>query len=73
MNEKEVAALQEERRGYVMRNLPDRVAAVDEVLASFGVHVDDEGHVEQDEHVDQDTHDVELAVEDGGKSNRRKK
>ena len=31
-----VAALQEERRGYVARNLPDRVKLVDAELARMG-------------------------------------
>ena len=31
-----IAALLEERRGYVVRNLPDRVKAVDEQLARLG-------------------------------------
>lgn len=32
----EIAALLAERRGYVMRGLPDRVKAVDERLARLG-------------------------------------
>jgi hypothetical protein len=32
----EIAALLEERRGYVMRGLPDRVQAVDAQLALLG-------------------------------------
>jgi len=42
-----VAALIEERRGYVVRGLADRVAQVDAELARFGVAVDDAaGNVE---------------------------
>lgn len=33
-----IAALLEERRGYVLRNLPDRVAEVDARLAWLGYH-----------------------------------
>lgn len=36
-----VAALLDERRGYVLRGRADRVAAVDCVLANFGIAVDD--------------------------------
>lgn len=32
----DITALLEERRGYVMRGLPDRVKAVDEQLAALG-------------------------------------
>jgi hypothetical protein len=35
--QKQIAALQEERRGYVVRNLQDRVKAVDEQLRALGV------------------------------------
>jgi hypothetical protein len=35
-----VAALLEERRGYVLRNLADRVAQVDAELARYGVAVE---------------------------------
>jgi hypothetical protein len=34
-----VDALLRERNGYVVRNLPDRVAAVDAALESLGVEV----------------------------------
>ena len=46
MNEAFVPALLEERRGYVIRDLPDRVAAVDVELAKFGVAVDDDGEAD---------------------------
>ena len=36
MSENRIRALLEERRGYVLRNLPDRVAAVDAELAALG-------------------------------------
>ena len=34
-DERYIAALETERKGYVMRGLPDRVAAVDEQLAFY--------------------------------------
>jgi len=39
---RDVQALQEERRGYVIRNLPDRVALVDAELAALGFAVADD-------------------------------
>ena len=33
---KQIEALLEERRGYVMRNLPDRIKAVDAALRELG-------------------------------------
>ena len=36
-NEKLISALQEERRGYVMRKLTKRIEAVDEQLQALGV------------------------------------
>lgn len=41
-NESMVAALIEERRGYVVRGLANRVAQVDEQLKAFGFAVNDE-------------------------------
>jgi hypothetical protein len=35
-----VAGLIEERRGYVLRDLPDRIAQVDSELARFGAAVE---------------------------------
>lgn len=40
-----IAALLEERRGYVQRNLPDRVKAVDAELARLGHRVAPEAAV----------------------------
>jgi hypothetical protein len=40
-----IAALLEERRGYVMRGLPDRVAVVDAELARLGHRVAPEAAV----------------------------
>jgi hypothetical protein len=37
----DVNALLEERRGYVLRGLKDRVTQVDVALEAFGVKVDD--------------------------------
>lgn len=36
MSENRIRALLEERRGYVLRDLPDRVAAVDAELTRLG-------------------------------------
>jgi hypothetical protein len=41
----EIDALLDERRGYVMRGLPDRVKAVDEQLARLGHRVAPEAAV----------------------------
>jgi len=41
-NSSMVAALLEERRGYVVRGLTNRVAQVDEQLKAYGVAVTDE-------------------------------
>jgi hypothetical protein len=38
-----IEGLLEERRGYVVQGKKDRVAQVDEVLATFGVAVADDG------------------------------
>lgn len=35
--QKQIEALQAERRGYVARKLPDRVKAIDEQLRALGV------------------------------------
>ena len=37
-----VASLLEERRGYVLRGLADRVAQIDAEIARFGLAVEDE-------------------------------
>ena len=36
MSDNRIRALLEERRGYVLRNLPERIAAVDAELAALG-------------------------------------
>ena len=43
----EINALLDERRGYVMRGLPDRVKAVDEQLARLGHRVTPEAAVKE--------------------------
>lgn len=42
----QIDALLDERRGYVVRNLPERIAAVDAELARLGHKPDDEPAVE---------------------------
>lgn len=46
MSSQVIASLLEERRGYVIRKLPDRIAEVDARLALYGYHLTETATVE---------------------------
>ncbi len=49
MSDNRIRALLEERRGYVLRNLPERIAAVDAELAALGYQAPRAAAVEPEE------------------------